>query len=72
MKKKYILDFIKQTGIAEIRDAIKEKETASRGSAKRRARLNPKLGKMDLDYQKLHDAFYRFQSKPNLTGHGDL
>ncbi|KAI7853895.1 hypothetical protein BDC45DRAFT_146571 [Circinella umbellata] len=72
-RKKFELpDFIKQTGIAEIRDAIKDKEAASRRSAKRRARLNPKLGKMDLDYQKLHDAFYRFQSKPKLTGHGDL
>ncbi|KAI9244823.1 hypothetical protein BDA99DRAFT_528743 [Phascolomyces articulosus] len=65
-------EFIKQTGIAEIRDAIKEKEVEARRSAKRRARLNPKLGKMDLDYQKLHDAFYRFQTKPRLTGHGDL
>ena len=51
---------------------MKEKEAAARRSARRRARLNPKLGKMDLDYQKLHDAFYRFQTKPDLTGHGDL
>ncbi|KAI9496420.1 hypothetical protein BDB00DRAFT_118136 [Zychaea mexicana] len=65
-------EFLKQTGIAEIRDSIKEKEAAARSGARRRARLNPKLGKMDLDYQKLHDAFYRFQTTPRLTRHGDL
>ncbi|KAL1934022.1 hypothetical protein VTP01DRAFT_6204 [Rhizomucor pusillus] len=66
-------DFIKRTGISEIRDAIREKEAAAaRGRAKRRARLNPKLGKMDLDYQKLYEAFFVYQTRPKLTIHGDI
>lgn len=65
-------EFIKQTGISELRDAAKEKAAAARGRAKRRARLNPKLGKMDVDYQKLYDAFFKFQTKPKLTRHGDM
>jgi splicing factor 3B subunit 2 len=30
------------------------------------------MGKIDIDYQKLHDAFFRFQTKPKMTVHGDL
>lgn len=37
-----------------------------------REKVRPKLGKIDIDYQKLHDAFFRFQTKPKMTIHGDL
>jgi splicing factor 3B subunit 2 len=30
------------------------------------------MGRMDIDYQVLHDAFFKFQTKPRLTIHGDL
>lgn len=30
------------------------------------------MGKIDIDYQKLHDAFFRYQTKPRMTMHGDL
>lgn len=30
------------------------------------------MGKIDIDYQKLHDAFFRWQTKPKMTIHGDL
>jgi splicing factor 3B subunit 2 len=30
------------------------------------------MGKIDIDYQTLHDAFFKFQKKPKLTIHGDL
>lgn len=66
------LDYIAQTGIADKRDAMREKEAKARASAKRRARLNPKLGKMDVDYQKLHDAFFRSPIRVELTRHGEL
>lgn len=65
-------DYIAQTGIADKRDAMREKEAKARASAKRRARLNPKLGKMDVDYQKLHDAFFRSPIRVELTRHGEL
>lgn len=51
---------------------MREKEAKARASAKRRARLNPKLGKMDVDYQKLHDAFFRSPIRVELTRHGEL
>lgn len=31
------------------------------------------MGKMEIDYQKLHDAFFRFQTKPDNMGiHGEI
>ena len=40
--------------------------------AKMRQRVRPKLGKIDIDYQKLHDAFFRYQTKPKMSRHGDI
>ena len=36
------------------------------------SQVRPKLGKIDIDYQKLHDAFFKWQTKPKMTLHGDL
>ena len=36
------------------------------------SKVRPKLGKIDIDYQKLHDAFFKWQTKPRMTHHGDL
>lgn len=33
--------------------------------------MNPKLGKIDIDYEVLHDAFFKHQKKPNMSIHGD-
>lgn len=30
------------------------------------------MGKLDIDYQVLHDAFFKFQTKPSLSVMGDL
>lgn len=30
------------------------------------------MGKIDIDYQKLHDAFFKFQTKPKMTEFGEL
>ena len=40
--------------------------------AKMREKVRPKLGKIDIDYQKLHDAFFKWQTKPKMSMHGDL
>ena len=40
--------------------------------SKMREKVRPKMGKIDIDYQKLHDAFFRYQTKPKMTIHGDL
>jgi hypothetical protein len=40
--------------------------------AKTRERVQPKMGKIDIDYEKLHDALFKFRSKPPLTGFRDM
>ncbi|KAL4562407.1 hypothetical protein LXL04_034610 [Taraxacum kok-saghyz] len=65
-------DFIAATGIAKIRQAYIEKEDNKKLKQKQRERMQPKMGKMDIDYQVLHDAFFKYQTKPKLTSHGDL
>lgn len=63
--------FIADTGIATQRDAIKEKEEGASLKSKTRERVQPKMGKIDIDYQKLHDAFFKFQTKPKMTEFGE-
>ncbi|KAI1656617.1 DUF382-domain-containing protein [Daldinia decipiens] len=64
--------FIADTGIAEMRDAVLEKQAEQTLKQKQRERVQPKMGKLDIDYQKLYDAFFRFQSKPQLTRFGEV
>jgi splicing factor 3B subunit 2 len=65
-------DFIRQTGIMEMRDSIQDKESGKSLKAKTRERVQPKMGKIQMDYQQLHDAFFKWQTKPKLSIHGDL
>lgn len=65
-------DFIKRTGITEMRASLQERDDTRTLKAKMRERARPKLGKIDIDYQKLHDAFFKWQTKPRMTIHGDL
>lgn len=61
--------FIKDTGIMDMRETGNEDESTLKQRA--RERVQPKMGKMDIDYQKLHDAFFKFQTKPRLYPYGD-
>jgi splicing factor 3B subunit 2 len=63
--------FIAETGISEMRDAVLEKQADASLKQQQRARVQPKMGKLDIDYQKLYEAFFRRQTKPTLTGYGD-
>ncbi|KAI3832001.1 hypothetical protein MKX03_006375 [Papaver bracteatum] len=65
-------DFIAATGIEKIRQAYIEKEDSKKMKQKQRDRMKPKMGYMGIDYQVLHDAFFKYQTKPKLTGHGEL
>lgn len=65
-------EFIAETGIAKIRDSVLEQEALKKSKQKARDKLQPKTGKIDIDYQVLHDAFFKYQTKPKVTGHGDL
>lgn len=65
-------EFIGATGIEKIRQTIIEQEAAQSAKQKGRGRVAPKMGKIDIDYQVMHDAFFKFQRKPPLTMHGDV
>ncbi|RWS29300.1 splicing factor 3B subunit 2-like protein [Leptotrombidium deliense] len=65
-------EFIRKTGIMEMRQALAEKEDSKSLKTKMREKIRPKMGKIDIDYQKLHDAFFKWQTKPKVTIHGDL
>lgn len=64
--------FIQETGIAEMRDAALEKQEQSTLKQKQRERVQPKMGRLDIDYQKLYEAFFQFQTKPELTRYGEV
>jgi len=64
-------DFIEATGITRLRNVVGH-DPGRNVRQKIRERMNPKLGKMEIDYQVLHDAFFKYQKKPNLTIHGDI
>eukprot|EP00126_Sphaerothecum_destruens_P009445 Sdes_comp20509_c0_seq1m15013 len=65
-------DFIKNTGIMEMREAVTENNDQKSLKQRSREKVRPKIGRCDVDYQKLHDAFFRYQTKPPMTPHGDL
>ncbi|KAI1301628.1 Splicing factor 3B subunit 2 [Halotydeus destructor] len=65
-------EFIRKTGIQEMREAVQEKEDTKTLKTKMKEKMRPKMGKIDIDYQKLHDAFFRWQTKPKMSIHGDL
>jgi len=65
-------EFIAATGISRIRATIQDKENDKKLKTKQREKMQPKMGKLDIDYQVLHDAFFKYQTKPKLTIHGDL
>ncbi|KAF0987615.1 hypothetical protein HZS_1406, partial [Henneguya salminicola] len=52
-------DYIKATGIMELRSAFHEREDSRNLKAKMRTKIRPKIGKGEIDYQKLHDAFFK-------------
>lgn len=65
-------DFIAATGIEKVRQACNEKEDSKKLKQKQSERMQPRMKKMDIDYPALYDAFFKYQTKPKLTTHGDL
>ena len=51
-------DYIEQTGISRLREQTTDRNKSLK--QKMRERMQPKMGKMDIDYQVLHDAFFKF------------
>lgn len=65
-------DYIDQTGIAKLRDPFTERDGQKMIKQKLKERMNPKMGKIDIEYTVLHDAFFKFLKKPKLSIHGDV
>ncbi|CUS20913.1 LAQU0S02e01222g1_1 [Lachancea quebecensis] len=70
-------DVIRQTNIEEMRSTVPTQDAPDEKTLKEssRARIRPKLGSLDLDYRKLHDAFFKLGAhwKPDLMlPYGDL
>lgn len=63
---------IAKTGIMEQRQAYVEKEEGKKAKQKQRDRMQPKMTQMNIDYQILHDAFFKNPTKRKRTKHGDL
>lgn len=55
-----------------MRQALEDKEDAKSLKQKTKERVRPKMGKLTIDYQRLHDAFFKWQTKPKMSIHGDL
>jgi len=65
--------FIADTGITKIREAVIDTETKKSASQKAKERTRPKIGQIDIDYQVLYDAFFKYQNyKSVLLEHGDI
>lgn len=64
--------FIAETGISDMRDAVLEKQAEASLKQRTRERVAPKMGRLDIDYQKLYEAFFRRQTKPQLTRYGEV
>ncbi|KAA0156986.1 hypothetical protein FNF31_05820 [Cafeteria roenbergensis] len=64
--------FIKDTGIADVRDRALEEDAQKSLKQKMRDKVRPKLGRVAVDYEVLHDAFFRHQTKPRLSAHGEV
>ena len=47
-------------------------EEAKKLKQKQKDKMQPKMGKLDIDYQVLHDAFFKHQNKPNFSIMGDV
>ncbi|KRY58807.1 Splicing factor 3B subunit 2 [Trichinella britovi] len=51
---------------------FQEEEDQKSMKSKMREKIRPKMGKIDIDYQKLHDAFFRWQIRPKMSMIGDM
>lgn len=63
---------IEATGIGRMRSVKMYGQEEKTAKQEQRERMRPKMGRLDIDYQVLHDAFFKFQTKPQMTQIGDL
>ena len=51
---------------------LRAQEESKKLRQKQKDKMKPKMGKLDIDYQVLHDAFFKHQTKPAFTAMGEL
>ncbi|KAG7663798.1 sap145 [[Candida] subhashii] len=59
--------FIRDTGIGEMR-ATDERTIRQQ----QREKVQPRMGRLDIDYEKLYNAFFKYQTKPRIFPFGDV
>lgn len=64
--------YIEDTKISQIRSALIEKEANKSLKQKQREKVRPKAHRMDINYQILHDAFFKYATKPPMSRYGDV
>lgn len=64
--------YLPTTGIGEMRASYHAKEGDKKMKQKMRDRMQPKMGKLDIDYAILHDAFFKHQRPPTMSSWGEL
>lgn len=65
--------YIADTGVGALRDAQIEADDKKTLKQKQREKMRAKTGKgVEIDTGRLHDAFFKYQTKPRLTTHGDV
>lgn len=68
-------DLIKQTGVDSMRNTLPEDEEQEKLKEQTRNAVRPKLGKLDLDYKKLYDVFFKLGKKwkpDTMLPYGDV
>ena len=71
VRKPYSLpDYIEATGISRLR--LIEIPVHITLQQKTRRRMRPKLGRTEIDYQILYDAFFKYQTKKRMTKLGEV
>ncbi|CDI76121.1 splicing factor 3B subunit 2, putative [Eimeria acervulina] len=63
---------IEATKISEVRSALVEAEKQKTMRQRMREKVRPKANRLTIDYQVLHDCFFKHAVKPPLTKLGDL
>ena len=65
-------EFIAATGITKMRNDDIQAQDSKNLKSKTRERVRPKMGRIEIDYGILRDAFFIHQTKPKLTHFGEI
>eukprot|EP00178_Gracilaria_changii_P010037 TRINITY_DN2925_c0_g1_i1.p1 TRINITY_DN2925_c0_g1~~TRINITY_DN2925_c0_g1_i1.p1 ORF type:complete len:575 (+),score=103.34 TRINITY_DN2925_c0_g1_i1:307-2031(+) len=65
--------YIADTGVGEMRSAQMEADQKKSLKQRQREKMRAKTGRgVEIDHSRLRDAFFKYQTKPRLTPHGDV